>query len=347
VIKHIYPKGQVNNGISVYGHQMDALLGSYSTDKNIWHFELGYTGVSELWEAYRISKTNGSRYVVTLHDPPVICGKIFSKYIQSNRLILKIIRKLLDVTLGRLIVKRVIKRASRVIVLNPLAIPGIERRFNIPVNHIVTLPLMPSIPTKRSSVYFTSNHLNLLFFGVITPRKGLSDLIESMNILASSANPPGLSLTVIGSPGKGDEQYYSKLIETVERLNLENNVRFLGASDNATLSEELQRCDAVILPYHESNITHASGPLTTSLGFGKPVIASDINIFNGEKLHAKEHIFLTFKTGEASDLAIKIHYLNENRPEMVAMGSRASEHIAGFHNNECVREQIVEIYNNL
>ncbi len=111
--------------------------------------------------------------------------------------------------------------------------------------------------------------LNLLFFGVIRPFKGLEDLVAAFNAL-----PPdrvgGYWLTVVGETWEG----WTLPIEMIEsspyrdRISLVN--RYVHDDEVAAF---FAAADAVILPYHRSS---ASGPAHTAMSHGLPMVITEV-----------------------------------------------------------------------
>ena len=126
-------------------------------------------------------------------------------------------------------------------------------------------PLYDDYPQSRIMLERTAS-LELLFYGIVRPYKGLDILLES---LAASKNRD-IHLTVAG-------EFWSDVDETrdlIERLGIGSRVELLPgyASDDAT-ADLFARSDALVAPYRTAT---GSGVLALAAHYQRPVIASDI-----------------------------------------------------------------------
>jgi glycosyltransferase involved in cell wall biosynthesis len=102
--------------------------------------------------------------------------------------------------------------------------------------------------------------LELLFFGLVRPYKGVDTLCSALAMM----DPSEVFLTVAGEWWMRD----ACLREALRRRpNVEVIDRYVGAEEAASL---FSRADAVVLPYRRSS---GSGVLAMAYGYGKPVIA--------------------------------------------------------------------------
>ena len=111
--------------------------------------------------------------------------------------------------------------------------------------------------------------LNLLFFGVIRPFKGLEDLIRAFEMLNPS-EVDGYWLTVVGETWEGWDLPV-RLIEASRyrsRITLVN--RFV--SDDEVVAS-FAGADAVVLPYHRSS---ASAPAHVTMSNGLPLVITSV-----------------------------------------------------------------------
>lgn len=111
--------------------------------------------------------------------------------------------------------------------------------------------------------------INLLFFGVIRPFKGLEHLIEAFEQIPDSAIDQ-FWLTVVGETWEG----WTLPASLIEKSPRRDRITFVN---RYVTDEELQGylvgADAVVLPYLRSSL---SGPLHVAMGYGLPVVMSDV-----------------------------------------------------------------------
>lgn len=131
----------------------------------------------------------------------------------------------------------------------------------------------------------------LLYFGRLSPEKGLKTLIEAAALTSSALKFAGV----------GPEENNLRQLADNKKVNAE----FLGFKEGRELKEIILGAKAVVLP----SIWYENMPLSLleALSLGKPVLASEIGgmpemIINGSN-------GWLFKPGDAQDLAAKIKLL--------------------------------------
>ncbi len=108
--------------------------------------------------------------------------------------------------------------------------------------------------------------LDLLYFGLIRPYKGVNILLEAMSKLDNSVH-----LTVVGEVwGSKNEQ---KLLNQIRKSGASIDYNFSYVDDQLA-ANYFANADAVILPYLSAT---GSGVVTLAYNYGKPVIASNVS----------------------------------------------------------------------
>ncbi|PWH11787.1 MAG: hypothetical protein DDG60_16555 [Anaerolineae bacterium] len=121
----------------------------------------------------------------------------------------------------------------------------------------------------------------VVFFGILTPSKGLPDLIAAFKeVYACNASA---RLLIAGMPTKYIDM--NALLQQVKDLELEEVVRFdsryLAMEEIAPL---MHRANVVVLPYINSS---QSGAVQVAYSFGRPVIATNVGAFPEVVEHEK------------------------------------------------------------
>ena len=125
----------------------------------------------------------------------------------------------------------------------------------------------------------SNNLLNpILYFGVISPRKGIENLLAAFALLSNKRTD--CELLLAGSSPPYYPGYESSLRDNALRLGLGESIHFLGAVNNAQAHQLFEQARFVILPY--SYNVSASGVLSWAMGHGVPVIVSDNEYFREE-----------------------------------------------------------------
>ena len=118
----------------------------------------------------------------------------------------------------------------------------------------------------------------ILYFGVISPRKGIESLLSAFAILAKKRGDCELAL--VGSSPPYFHGYEMALKDQAVKLGLDQRVHFIGEVDNKQAHQLFEQARFVILPYAYD--VSASGVLSWAIGHGLPVIVSDNEYFKEE-----------------------------------------------------------------
>lgn len=111
--------------------------------------------------------------------------------------------------------------------------------------------------------------LELLYFGVIRPYKGVEDLVAAFELLPERVRA-GMRLTIVGETWEG----WDAPLEAVATSPARERIRVI----NRYVSDEQARelfagSDAVVLPYRRSS---SSGPLQIAMSTGLPVVVTAV-----------------------------------------------------------------------
>lgn len=155
----------------------------------------------------------------------------------------------------------------------------LEKRYRLGTRPCVVIPHGPldhhaskqpgdgSAPLVRRVAH--PDAVNLLFFGVIRPYKGLEDLVEAFEML-DDTEVERYWLTVVGETWEGWDLPI-RLIQSSrhrERITLVN--RFV---DDDEVIAHFADADAVVLPYHRSS---ASSPAHVAMSNGLPLVITAV-----------------------------------------------------------------------
>ena len=111
----------------------------------------------------------------------------------------------------------------------------------------------------------------VLSVGRLVENKGYHLIVEALAILREQgAEIP--YLVIVGSPGDQPD-YASKLLDTIEKFALQDNVLLAGAQLNETLSDWYNAADVYCLA---SRVEGWANVLLESLACGTPVVATNI-----------------------------------------------------------------------
>lgn len=111
--------------------------------------------------------------------------------------------------------------------------------------------------------------VNLLFFGLIRPYKGLEDLLAVFNGL-SEAEASGLWLTIVGETWGG----YTEPKRLIDSSPHSSRITFVNEYvPDEVVAAAFSHADVAVLPYLRSS---GSGTLQVAMSWGLPVVVSDV-----------------------------------------------------------------------
>jgi glycosyltransferase involved in cell wall biosynthesis len=123
----------------------------------------------------------------------------------------------------------------------------------------------------------------ILYFGVISPRKGLETLLSAFALVAKRRDDCELWLAGTTPPYYRD--YKNELQKLGQKLDLNGRARFFGPVSGDFAHALFNEASFIVLPYYYS--LSASGALSWALGHGRPVIASETDYFREELSRTK------------------------------------------------------------
>lgn len=116
------------------------------------------------------------------------------------------------------------------------------------------------------------HHKTLLFFGIISPYKGLDILIIALSLLRCEGND--WRLIIAGSVKKGHNVYWDGIEDTIAKHDLNGTImRSIEFIPDENVERYFKAADVAILPYRH---IFQSGVLLLAYNFGLPVIAADV-----------------------------------------------------------------------
>ena len=168
----------------------------------------------------------------------------------------------------KLIKKKYNKIANKIILHNNTNIEDFSKINNIDrakIQHIK----FGAIPVKKIerdlNIKFEEKH-TILFFGRISPYKGIEYLVKAVEILKEKYTDIKLLIA-----GAGDMYFDISGIKNDKHYEIYNEY-----ISNEKLAEFMQRASFVVCPYTDAT---QSGVVMTAYEFNKPVIASDVGSF--------------------------------------------------------------------
>ncbi len=160
--------------------------------------------------------------------------------------------------------KQMKSNAKHIITHTKSAIKEITTHFNIPAERISYIPLgVYNIYLHWKAKEIPEENNTLLFFGRISPYKGIEYLLEAEPIISETISDIKIIIA-----GNGDFSSYQNKIQNPERFEIYNHY-----IKNEFAAELFQRANIVVLPYTDAT---QSGVILTCYAYEKPVIATNV-----------------------------------------------------------------------
>ena len=195
-----------------------------------------------------------------------------------------------------------------------------------PADRIEVLPHFQRLPETPPSA--PDPGAPILYFGRLSPEKGVADLIRAMQ------NLPEVHLQIAG-----DGPQRQQLEELTARLGL-TNVGFLGYLSTSQLQKAIPASRFTILPSHAYETLGKS--ILESYAQSRPVIASDLG--SRRELVQEGATGLLYRVGDVEQLAGAIDFLSQ-RPILAAQfGAAGREFVRHHHSPESHYKALLTIY---
>ena len=195
----------------------------------------------------------------------------------------------------------------------------------LPAERIEVLPHFQTLPNDDE---LTADEGYLLYFGRLSPEKGLDELLHAL------AREPHISVVIAGD---GPER--PRLEALARSLNLDR-VLFAGTVHGEELKRLVAGCRFSLFPSHAYETLGKS--ILESHSYGRPVIASDL----GSRRELVEHgvTGLLYPPGDRDQLANAIAFLF-NRPDLIEkMGAAGRARVKSKHDPQQHLGKLLEIY---
>lgn len=202
---------------------------------------------------------------------------------------------------------------------------------------IIYLPLYTEIKKNNRREIKTNTEKNaILYVGALQKYKGLQYLLKSLAIVKTKI--PDVKLYIIGT---GDDEKLFRFI--CKKLNIENNVFFMGKVTDNELISFYKKTEMLVVPSIWQEMFGLVG--IEALSYGKPVIGSNIggipewleNGKNGFLVEPKNHV----------EMAKKIIALLENKNLSREMGEYGKKTLEKKFSKQKHIEKLELIYTNL
>lgn len=216
---------------------------------DIFYLHMSYKGsFSRKYLIYKLANAFGKKVLIHLH------GSEFRQYYENASTARKQrISELFTGSAGVIVLGEYWRKYIRNI--------APEAKVEVVQNAVV-------IPNQVS--VWNSEPTQLLYLGVLIPRKGVKDLLDAMHSLTEHDTKTQKNIRLVIS-GTGAEM--ESLQEQCRMLHLEQYVDFVGWVDGEKKKELLMNSQCLILPSYNEGLPVA---ILEALSFGVPVVSTDV-----------------------------------------------------------------------
>jgi D-inositol-3-phosphate glycosyltransferase len=296
----------------------------------LWNNKFEYFDRTLLMLYYRLL---GKKIVLTAHN--VNANKRDSNDTRLNRLTLRVQYRLADhIFVHTEKMKGELRQEFGVRDARITVIPfGIN-------NAVPNTDLTPGDAKQR--LLIRESEKTILFFGRITPYKGLEYLISAFRQLLVRAED--YRLIVAGRPDNC-EQYWGAIRETMREdvLNARILLRANFIPDEQT-EVYFKAADVLVLPYKD---IYQSGVLFLAHSFGLPVIASDVGSLKDDIVEGRTGFM--FRPEDSGDLAkaIEQYFASNLYANLSSRRQEVRDHAALRHSWDVVCQKTLSVYADL
>lgn len=131
------------------------------------------------------------------------------------------------------------------------------------------------IQHQRSLVNVPKEDFLIGHFGFLYPNRGVEYLLHALHALKEKQIPVRLLMLGGRDSGPTNQAYVAQLDRLISTLGLENIVQWTGYQDNATISQTLQACDLIALPFLDG-ASYRRTSLIAAIQNACPIISTTI-----------------------------------------------------------------------
>jgi glycosyltransferase involved in cell wall biosynthesis len=191
-----------------------------------------------------------------------------------------------------------------------------------------TITVLPHFQNLPETVTPASHDAPILYFGRLSPEKGVDHLLHAMKSL------PQVRLQVSGDgPQRAD-------LENLTRTLALENVEFTGHLNGKDLERQIAAASFTILPSLAYETLGKS--ILESYAWQRPVVASDLGS-RRELVHAGE-TGLLYPPGDVKQLSGAISYLAQRPQRVQEMGAAGRQLVATHHSPAVHYQELLQLY---
>jgi glycosyltransferase involved in cell wall biosynthesis len=272
----------------------------------------------------------GKRVVLTVHN--VNAGRRDSRDSRINRLTLRIQYRLTEHLFVH--TEKMKQELMQEFGVESARITVIPFGIN---NAVPNTSLTPADAKKRLGLL--EGEKAILFFGNITPYKGIEYLVAAFKLLSS--RDPSYRLIIAGKPDNCE--MYWKMIRTETQECVERGTVLLHADFVPDSETELyfKAADVLVLPYRH---VYQSGVLFLGYSFGLPVVAADVGSLKDEIAEGKTGLLVRPEDSVGLAGAIEQYFAGGLYSGLADHRAEIRDYAAQTHSWDVVGEMTTSVY---
>lgn len=234
-------------------------------------------------------------------------------------------------------IEKLVENALGVITHSHFHRENVAKVFNGPISTI-NFPFNVEKEYEKSELN-NSDYVKLLTVGHVNPNKRVDRVIEAVGqdqLLREKIN-----YTIIG-PYENNE-YFSGIIDIINKYKLQNKVRFLGYQTEESLFRHMKEADIYVnlrYPTYEG----ASWSLLEESGNGKPILVTDAGFYSE---FPDNTLIKIHQQTEIEDIKLNLRRLIDNKKLRDELGDNTRAYILEHFTNENYRDKFLNLVNQI
>ncbi len=329
-----------NNSVELYN-----LFWKYHIKKFIKKFDIDVLHVHDLYmskAAFYATKKSTINFILDLHEnyPAAVKGYRWMYKFPFSHLI--------NASKWEKLEQKYLRYTQKIIVLSETFRDNLMNKYTfLNLDKLIIYPNVPDLNklTKYkidNSILPENNNFILFYFGVISERRGIYTVINSLKELKLKL--PNLKLLLIGPVDKAERLKFNKAINDSE---IKDMIIYYPWQDISLLPSYIKISDVCLSPIikndqHESGVANK---IFQYMLFERPLIVSDCK--PQEKIINGENCGLLFKSNNSNDLSEKILKLYKDKNLRKEMGINGRNAVENKYNTQIAGKNLVNLYRNL
>jgi glycosyltransferase involved in cell wall biosynthesis len=254
-----------------------------------------------------LTRLAGMRVVVTMHGviPKRETNSKFAEafFVTANPVILKL-------ALG--LTTMLISKFSNVIIVHSESLKKtLNLDYNVPLRKIHVIQHGIGDPKPVTSAEYEEK--SVLFFGNITPSKGLEVLIDAFEKI----DVPDSKLIIAGSPHPRGKKYFANIEQRIRQSPVSKNIVLTGYVKDEEIHRLFEKSSLVVFPY--TCAVSCSGGLAFALQHHKPVVVTNLPTFTETITNGKNGLVVPINDAISLALAIRQLLLDRELRERISI----------------------------